>query len=599
MLSDDDFDRFRATGDPVVDTLVDELLAHTGHSHPESFGRLGYNNLLSLTESLLESPELLLARDSALHKQLEDVPAEFAQYFMPEPAPDWVDAEKLRLGATLWSRWTLPIFLTLYVKSLPTCYLVRTGIAALYETGKLRDKSYISQRLYETSLFLDAVLHEGGGITVVRDIGPTSDTHLAETLNALDVGGGWHWQGRQLVRAEGKETHFTSEEFERINEGLESRGNAARPRRYLWGPGYINAKKVRFLHASLRYMLLYPERFPTFQAKRPEDGKFHSLAEAHGSSIRPWDVAARGVPISQDQQAFALITFGNTILEGLDRWGIQTTEEERRAYLHVWKVAGHIMGVPEQLMSDDPNECKVLMQRLMERDGGSSENGYVLTEALIDWLKDYLPPTLGMNEYLASYLIKWQLGEHASLVLRPETLARCGVGWRGALFHTAIGFFQVYDRVRTLWMRVFGGTGGLVQRIHTASHFVIESLRGAYDRRPFYLPMNPTQWVRTYGATPQFIALQRRWRRRMFDLLGLGVGAAITSRALTAIAVVLFLFGYLRPALGVWIAALLAEVASRWVLDRRIPAVHDQRPKISEQGPIQRAPSGSPGSAPV
>ena len=27
-------------------------------------------------------------------------------------------------------------------------------------------------------------------------------------------------------------------------------------KRYLWGKGYINAKKVRFLHAAMRYMLI-------------------------------------------------------------------------------------------------------------------------------------------------------------------------------------------------------------------------------------------------------------------------------------------------------------------------------------------------------
>ena len=42
-----------------------------------------------------------------------------------------------------------------------------------------------------------------------------------------------------------------------VNEAVTRRLNEG-TKRYLWGKGYITAKKVRFLHASMRYMLLNP-----------------------------------------------------------------------------------------------------------------------------------------------------------------------------------------------------------------------------------------------------------------------------------------------------------------------------------------------------
>ena len=81
--------------------------------------------------------------DSRLTRQLQGMPEALLDYFNPMPAPDWVDAEKLKLGARLWQDNTLVMLVTLYAASLPACYLMKNGIPALYRTEKLRDQQFI------------------------------------------------------------------------------------------------------------------------------------------------------------------------------------------------------------------------------------------------------------------------------------------------------------------------------------------------------------------------------------------------------------------------------------------------------------------------
>ena len=64
----------------------------------------------------------------------------------------------------------LAIFV-LYAASLPACYLMKKGVPALNQTEKLAEHKYVFQRIYETGLMLDGVLHPGG-LRVIEDHAP-------------------------------------------------------------------------------------------------------------------------------------------------------------------------------------------------------------------------------------------------------------------------------------------------------------------------------------------------------------------------------------------------------------------------------------------
>ena len=145
--------------------------------------------------------------------------------------------------------------------SLPACYLCEEGVPALYATAKLENRQYIFQRVYETGLFADDVL-DVGGFQVLEDYTP--ELYL-EVLKDVDPEGGWtSAHGGKLARAGGEASPGLAA---RVQEEAKKRR-----KRFLWGRGFLAARKVRFLHASIRFMLQNPDKLP------------HRPAEAHAGS---------------------------------------------------------------------------------------------------------------------------------------------------------------------------------------------------------------------------------------------------------------------------------------------------------------------------
>jgi hypothetical protein len=56
------------------------------------------------------------------------------------------------------------------------------------------------------------------------------------------------------------------------------------------------------------------------------------------------------MPCSQLELAYTLLTFGYVFLAGMRRLGMPLAPEDEAAYLHAWNVAGHVLGIREELM---------------------------------------------------------------------------------------------------------------------------------------------------------------------------------------------------------------------------------------------------------
>jgi len=99
--------------------------------------------------------------------------------------------------------------------------------------------------------------------------------------------------------------------------------------------GWRSAVRVRALHARVRRRLL--------------------LRGASGGEA--WDCARDGVPINQEDQAVTLLAFSYNVLAGLEliRGGPVPGEEER-AYLHLWRWVGRLLGLRDEL-----NPCRAGM----------------------------------------------------------------------------------------------------------------------------------------------------------------------------------------------------------------------------------------------
>ena len=436
----------KAMGEPCsADEIIRIALRGKGKKNAKTFDRQGFNHLLGLADALVETPELALINHSNLREELDHMPSEVVDYFDPIEAPDWVDPEKIRIASELWMANTIPMLLTLYSASLPACYLIKRGIPALYTTQKLAKGKYISQRLYETAFMLDAVM-DPSGMKVITGI-------------------------------------------------------KAKPKRkrYLWGRGYLAAKKVRALHAAMRLMLKHPVHQPK---KAPL-----------------WDMA-NGEPINQEDLAFTLLTFGLLLPQGIQKWGCTVSLEQREAFLHLWKVVGYVMGIRTDLTTDRWDEAASLYNRLLAREAGASHAGRELTHTVMDFVGRFLPRFGGFEKSLPASLVVHQMGSRrAGMLMDRKTFQESQTAVPKLVSRVALGLlwcrYQIRDHVlATLFPFI---TKPISNLLHETGQCFFESFRAAYRRKPFDIPPNAKEWIRKEGVTQQYLSDLQTWRETIFN----------------------------------------------------------------------------------
>ena len=476
----------RQGDDPTVRPNADDLAAQV-MSSAEGIRR--QNELLQLVDLLMGSTALALTEKSVLRQKLAEFPPEALRYFEPAPAPDWLDEEKLRAGATLWRDNSLACVGALYALSLPACYLCEEGVPALYATAKLENRQYIFQRVYETGLFADDVL-DVGGFQVLEDYTP--ELYL-EVLKDVDPEGDWTaTHGGRLARASGE----TSPDLgARVAEEAKKRR-----KRFLWGRGFLAARKVRFLHASIRFMLQNPDKLPHRPAPAGDGSAKHGPTEQRDYLRQEWsrrpvrDERLRdNPPINQEQLAMVLLTFGYMIPLGLERWGCRIPRPQKEAFLHLWKVVGHVMGIREDLMTDDWDEAKVLLDTVLARQAYPSDAAKDMTGALMDFLREYMPHLPGgLRQRLAAHPIIDQLGQldarYAEMILPPEDYAAARKPLPRLVYGAITRVLRLYYRVRNRVVGTVPVVGdALVSALHRSSEELIASWRDQFRRRPFAL----------------------------------------------------------------------------------------------------------------
>ncbi|UUZ50857.1 DUF2236 domain-containing protein [Massilia sp. B-10] len=88
----------------------------------------------------------------------------------------------------------------------------------------------------------------------------------------------------------------------------------------------------------------------------------HRALFSHG-----WNPARDGVPCSQDELAYTLLTFGYVFLRSMRKLGLGLPHEDELAYLHAWNVMGHVLGMETTLMAETMEEGEALFARLQAR----------------------------------------------------------------------------------------------------------------------------------------------------------------------------------------------------------------------------------------
>lgn len=132
------------------------------------------------------------------------------------------------------------------------------------------------------------------------------------------------------------------------------------------GKAFRKILKVRLMHAAIRFF-----------------SEFHST----------WNTAW-GKPVNQEDMAGTNGAFSYIVIRGLRKTGKTPSESEEEAYLHLWNIISHIMGVEEVLIPQNLREAFTLDKVIANRQFRPSEEGKLLTKSLLQTLESFVPNPL-------------------------------------------------------------------------------------------------------------------------------------------------------------------------------------------------------------
>jgi len=120
--------------------------------------------------------------------------------------------------------------------------------------------------------------------------------------------------------------------------------------------------KVRLMHAAIRF-----------------------FTEYHGS----WNLAW-GKPVNQEDMAGTNGAFSYIVIRGMRISGNEPSESDSEAYLHFWNVVSVIMGIDKSLITNNLREAFVMDKVIAKRQFRASEEGKLLTKALLDTMEKFI-----------------------------------------------------------------------------------------------------------------------------------------------------------------------------------------------------------------
>jgi hypothetical protein len=156
--------------------------------------------------------------------------------------------------------------------------------------------------------------------------------------------------------------------------------------------GYAAVRHVRLMHAAVRHVLLHPQ----------------DAAESTDEPLGPWDESL-GTPLNQEDLLGALFSFSVVGLQAVRRSGVRLSAADQDAYVHLWCVLGHQMGIRDGLLPLDRDDAQVVFDRICQRQYAPSAEGRELTEAAVACMQELLVidqlrglPATGIRHYLGN-----------------------------------------------------------------------------------------------------------------------------------------------------------------------------------------------------
>ena len=158
------------------------------------------------------------------------------------------------------------------------------------------------------------------------------------------------------------------------------------------GKGLRSTQKVRLIHAVIRYFLI----------------------QHH------WKSDVYGKPINQEDLAGTLMSFSALVIEGLKTIGIEFEPVELEAYIHCWRIIGHIVGLDEDMIPKNSADALKLGYSILGKEMAPSEHAKELVKALREFQDTKSKPILGSKSNIA--LMRLMMGKEVSDLLGVEPI---------------------------------------------------------------------------------------------------------------------------------------------------------------------------------
>lgn len=136
-------------------------------------------------------------------------------------------------------------------------------------------------------------------------------------------------------------------------------------------PGLMSIKKLRLVHAMIRYRLLH---------------------KMYDTTLGDYDITTLGFPINQEDMIFANHTFSIEVIEGLREMRISVSDEDAENYFQCWKIIGRGLGVSSELEPASYKDAMALQDLIYQRHFTlPNASGPVLSKALTGWFTETVP----------------------------------------------------------------------------------------------------------------------------------------------------------------------------------------------------------------
>lgn len=161
------------------------------------------------------------------------------------------------------------------------------------------------------------------------------------------------------------------------------------------GKGFRTIQHIRLMHAAVRQLI---------EARNlQQPGFWHP----------DW-----GTPINQEDLAGTMLSFSYVPVGPLRRLGVRVSTKDAEAYLHLWNVIGHLLGLDGEMRVRGIEDAAALVGAIRHRQFMASPEGQEMTAALMQLL-DEMTPFYKFDETIPP-LIRHLVGSPAlNLLLLP------------------------------------------------------------------------------------------------------------------------------------------------------------------------------------